>query len=1043
MAPPHTTPPHPFLTPLLSLPSLPAHHQASVWDLLYGNLDEASLAEHGVGIGAAGFSATGKNHPVADPSRYPYSAVAALLAYAETGRGLVGRGGGGGTGGPAPLLTCTAVLVSPRHALTAASCVSRPTFELTWRADAPKGGASPSGWADFEVVPGLFGTCSRNGTAVVTGVRIAPEWEAWDTAFANGSDPRSPAAARARAGSTVDFNYALLTLDRPVGDAAGFFALGSGLPDSGLPAPGTNLSRLAYGGPSIEANMPTFSMCPLVDDVGSVDAAAPPALVVGCAMYPGTRGAPLWVPPRTGGARSVLALQTASMDYWHAYVALNPKAAAAHLAAVNATLAASEPAAQGLATAIDASAVKRLTGWMAEDGVGPADLARAGAPPGVRSADPRPPLLGGGDPAAAGQAAAVTAVSPDDKASRAPSLSALDAADQARRIDRTPGAASGRPGAATVALTALPDVCPAPPGHVAAAAPADGTEARLTADAGLGDPPLFGRHVPLPQRFRGTFPYSAIGALRAYANASDADAAAAGGVPASGGPPRPPAPRAQKNCASALVGPRHLLTAHHCVFNTTGRRNRDPVTFVFFPGAGAGCGGSPGSRSPGAPIRVNSLRALPQFEGCLEDLAGDPTKALERAAKSDCDALLGLDYALLELEGSPGDDLGFFALGPPPRAVAAGAAAAAAAKKKGGPGSAGPAAKPALAGLPAVNSTVTVAGYGGASANGTKILSLSRCTVLPSDTLALARAAAGVPLANGSLPAGSTGGAGATTTLPALRSLPRRASPASPIGDPGVPGASDDAMAGRHVLFTGCEVAVGDSGGPLWQADDGPGPGATGRRHLVGVQSTLQAVWAVASRLDPGDASGWVGAFAATYGTSDPLQASAVAIDGTTAAQLVRWMADDGVPTDVLAARGGLPPDRAAPPTPAAPEEVQLLKRGAKPAPAVALPPAPTATAMATPAPAPAAPAPVAAPAPAPAPAAASAPAPSGPPPPPPPPGPAGPNALGLLPPGGVAAATPAPQGEEPKVAAASASSTPPSAPAPAPPAPAPAPTPA
>ena len=990
----------------LSTPS--PRFQASVWDLLYGNLDEASLAEHGVGIGAAGFSATGKNHPVADPSRYPYSAVAALLAYAETGRGSGGRGGGGGTGGPAPLLTCTAVLISPRHALTAASCVSRPTFELTWRADAPKGGASPSGWADFEVVPGLFGTCSRNGTAAVAGVRIAPEWEAWDTAFANGTASSDGAsnAARARAGSTVDFNYALLTLDRPLGDAAGFFALGSGLPGSALPKPGTNLSRLAYGGPSIEANMPTFSMCPLLDDVGPIDDAAPPALVAGCAMYPGTRGAPLWIPPKLGGPRSVLALQTASMDYWHAYVALSPSEAAAHLATVNATLAASEPAAQGLATAIDGAAIARLTGWMAEDGVGPTDLARAGAPKGLRSADPRPPLLGGGETAAAGQAAAVVAVGAGDQAARAPSLAALDAADQARRVDRTPGAASGRPGAATVALTALPDVCTAPAGHVAGAAPADGTEAKLTADAGLGDPPLYGRHVPLPQRFRGTFPYSAIGALRAYANASDADAAAAAGVPATGGPPRPPAPRAQKNCASALVGPRHVLTAHHCVFNTTGRRNRDAVTFVFFPAAGAGCGGSPGSKSPGAPLRVKSLRALPQFEGCLQDLAGDPAKALERAAKSDCDALLGLDYALLELDGAPGDDLGFFALGPPARAVAAGAAAAA----KGG---AALPPSPALAGLPAVNSTVTVAGFGGALANGTKILSLSRCTVLPSDTLALAREAVGV--APGNATAAATKAAGPAT----------RSARWSGAGDPAVPGAVEDPMAGRHVLFTGCEVAVGDSGGPLWQEYAGASPGAaTGRRHLVGVQSTLQAVWAAASRLDPGDASGWVGAFTATYGTSDPLQASAVAIDGTTAAQLVRWMADDGVPAARLAARGGLPPDPKAPPTPRPPEEVQLLTKGAKPAPPeVARPPA----LASAPAPAPAAtPAPTP-PAPAPAPAAAAA---GSAPPAPAPPDTPTPNALGLLPPGGVAALG---GQEEPKVAAASAASAA-AAPAPAPP---------
>ena len=59
--------------------------QSGVWDLLYGNLDEASVAEHGGGSGGGGgFSASGKNHALADPSRYPYSAVGALFAYRET-----------------------------------------------------------------------------------------------------------------------------------------------------------------------------------------------------------------------------------------------------------------------------------------------------------------------------------------------------------------------------------------------------------------------------------------------------------------------------------------------------------------------------------------------------------------------------------------------------------------------------------------------------------------------------------------------------------------------------------------------------------------------------------------------------------------------------------------------------------------------------------------------------------------------------------------------------------------------------------------------
>ncbi len=63
----------------------PTHNkQSGVWDLLYGNLDEASVAEHGGGSGGGGgFSASGKNHALADPSRYPYSAVGALFAYRE------------------------------------------------------------------------------------------------------------------------------------------------------------------------------------------------------------------------------------------------------------------------------------------------------------------------------------------------------------------------------------------------------------------------------------------------------------------------------------------------------------------------------------------------------------------------------------------------------------------------------------------------------------------------------------------------------------------------------------------------------------------------------------------------------------------------------------------------------------------------------------------------------------------------------------------------------------------------------------------------
>ena len=117
----------------------------------------------------------------------------------------------------------------------------------------------------------------------------------------------------------------------------------------------------------------------------------------------------------------------------------------------------------------------------------------------------------------------------------------------------------------------------------------------------------------------------------AYANASDADDAVAAGTPASGGAPR--TPTRAKTCAAALVSPKHVLTAHHCVYNATGKRNRAPASLVFFPAPGAGCGGGGEGASPGAPVRAVALRALPEFEGCLEDMAGDPTKAIERATK--------------------------------------------------------------------------------------------------------------------------------------------------------------------------------------------------------------------------------------------------------------------------------------------------------------------------------------------------------------------------------------------------------------------------
>ena len=51
-------------------------------------------------------------------------------------------------------------------------------------------------------------------------------------------------------------------------------------------------------------------------------------------------------------ARSILGVQAASLDYWHAYHALDAAGAASHLRAVAPALSLSEQAAQGLAAAV-------------------------------------------------------------------------------------------------------------------------------------------------------------------------------------------------------------------------------------------------------------------------------------------------------------------------------------------------------------------------------------------------------------------------------------------------------------------------------------------------------------------------------------------------------------------------------------------------------------------------------------------------------------------------------------------------------------------
>ena len=833
--------------PTLLPPSLP---QAGVWDMLYGNLDEASLAEHGVGGGGAGFAAAGKNHALADPARYPYSAVGALFAYAETARGP-----GASAGAPAPAappgeprLACTAAMVSPRHALTAASCVSRPHYDLVWT---PSTNTSlAAAWGDAEVVPGLYGDCSRGGGARVVRARVPDEWAAWDAASvaasADGRGDAAPDAGAAKAGSALDWNVALLTLAAPpAGASPGFLAL----PPSSFTVPprGANLTRVAYGAPDVGRAQPAYSNCPLLDAVAAVGAArgAPPALALGCAMYPATRGAPLWATPLKGvSTRTVVGVQASSLDYWHAYVALDAAAAGAALADVASTLALTEPAAQGMATAVTGAVADRLRAWMAEDGVSAADLAAAGPAPGQAVANPRPPLLGGAKPDDG--ASNEPKIAPKRRSGKEPTLAALDAADRARRDARVPGASA----AASSSVGGARPPAPAPTGCALAAgvppqAAARDAEKALTAGAGLDDPPLWGRHVRLPAADAALFPFSAIGSLRAYRSPAAAAAAAAAGAPADGGAPRAPPP--DRTCGAALVGPRHALTAHHCVFNATGRKARDPATLVFFPAAAAGC--APGEGAA-APARVASLRALPAAQGCLEDLSSDLGVSTDKAATvSACDDVLGSDYALLELAGPPlGDALGFFALGP-------------------APGSSG------LAG----GTNLTLAGYGALDAAGVRVASLSTCVLLPTDALATARRL-------GARKAKAGGGGG-------LAGAPAGA-PRAGAGDAG------------SVLFTGCAVAGGDSGGPLWLPSPASAPL---ERRLVGVASTVQSVWAVASRVDPSASSGWPKAWAATYGVSDPLQSSAVGIDGRAAERLRGWMVDDGTPKAALA-RGGKPP---------------------------------------------------------------------------------------------------------------------------------------
>ena len=949
--------------------------------------------------------------------------------------------------------------------------------------------------------------------------RVPTEWSDWVDAFvasaaaagsgsgsgsgsganaSSGASAPSPGAAAAAAaaataaslrGSLVDSNWALLTLEEDAPGSPGFFALGpqpsaaeaaawlsragearsKGKPPppppaARLPAPGSNLSRVAYGGPdAMAASTPTFSNCPLLDEVAGAAAAAAraekggargkgsngksdgkkpsaapsssssssssdassPALVVGCSMYMGTRGAPLWQTPpsrqeraaalaaasppppskkqgaaagaeKKGGgdpavtlpepfaanpsARSILGVQAASLDYWHAYHALDAPGAANHLRSVAPALSLSEQAAQGLAAAVTPEVARRLRAWMAEDGVTARELSEDAGPARERPgavADPRPPLLGGAATAAA--AAAGPRASPAPRGATAepaaprkgpvPTIPNLDAADRGRRATRAPGASAvsivasvAQPGgttaaAATAAAAAAAaaetgrsggggsapapaprshsssageappsfdwsfiDACPlllppgpGPPNRTRLAvedAPAGAEAGATSGRAGIDDPPLFSRHVPLGTAQARQFPFSATGLLRGYRNATAAgDAAAAvandasAAAPLGGAPPL--TPPHDLNCGAALVGPRHVLTAHHCVFNATGRRVRDPLSLVFYPVASAGCGtglkGGSGSDGSGSgndgtrPARVVSLRALPAPQGCLEDLPSDAAVSAEKAESQACAGLLSSDYALLELDGDIGDELGFFALGPSP------------AKKGGERGGGG-----RSGGLPAVNSTLTALGFGAASPEtGLKVPSLSACTVLPTDAVRRAQKAGG----------GARGRAAAAAAAPSAAKKGGAPAAPSPSPSPEAALAAEAAIGDGHILYTGCAVTPGDSGGPLWltvPGDErkggggGESPAPPPERRLVGVASTVQTVWAAVSRADPLDRSDWLAAWRDTFGSSDALQSSAVAIDEAVAKRLRGWMADDGVAEARLRGAGRAPPPRRA-----------------------------------------------------------------------------------------------------------------------------------